>query len=478
MKTQWRIFLGFALILAAGFFFLGRFVAGDVRYQLAKATEVSMVDMANILAGFIETDTTTSHPATRQLAYVFDNNSSRRFSAQIYELTKSKVDVRVYVTDSKGIVLYDSDNGRAVGEDFSKKNDVFLTLKGKYGARTTRKDPSDPLTSVYYVAAPILFNGEIAGVVTVASPAERLNLFIETTRKKIFVFSILSFLAALLLSYLISLWITHPIKQLTRYARMVGEAPRQSPPQVGSGEMRVLGDALADMQEKLEGKRYVEETVQALTHQLKGPLSAIHGAAELLDEDVDPDARRRFLNNIYRESNRIQEIVDRMLNLAVVEKQKKLDNVTRVDMCELAKEISENLSTYSREHGVRIRVVADEAVRVSGDPFLLRQALENLIRNAVEFSPKDSTVGVKIGVDGSDALIRIVDEGTGIPDYAKARIFDRFYSLPRPDSGQKSSGLGLALVREVAVLHHGTIVLENGSDAGVIATFRLPISSD
>ena len=181
MKIQWRIFLGFALLLATGFFFLVRFVAGDVRYQLAKATEVSMVDMANILAGFIETDMTTPLPATDRMASVFNSNQSRRFSAQIYELTKSQVDVRVYVTAHRGIVIYDSNEGIGTGADFSKKNDVFLTLKGKYGARTTRKDLGDPLTSIYFVAAPIHFEGEIVGAVTVASPVTNLNFFIQNT---------------------------------------------------------------------------------------------------------------------------------------------------------------------------------------------------------------------------------------------------------------------------------------------------------
>ena len=160
MKIQWRIFLGFAVLLATGFFFLVRFVAGDVRYQLAKATEVAMVDMANILADFIETDMVTPLPSTDRMAAVFNNNQNRRFSAHIYELTKSRVEIRVYVTDQHGIVVYDSDEGCATGADFSEKNDVYLTLKGKYGARATRKDPKDPLTSIYYVAAPIHFEGK------------------------------------------------------------------------------------------------------------------------------------------------------------------------------------------------------------------------------------------------------------------------------------------------------------------------------
>ncbi|MCK5878547.1 MAG: two-component system sensor histidine kinase CreC, partial [Holophagae bacterium] len=475
MKIQWRIFLGFAVLLATGFFFLVRFVADDVRYQLAKATEVSLVDMANILADFIETDMATPLPETDRMAAVFHNNQNRRFSAHIYELTKSRVEIRVYVADHRGVVIYDSDEGRATGADFSEKNDVYLTLKGEYGARTTRRDLKDPLTSIYYVAAPIYFEKNIVGAVTVASPVANLNLFIQNSRKKIFVFAAAAFFMVLLLSYLISLWITGPIKRLTEYARSVGKEPRKPLPELGSGETKVLGKALADMQVELEGKRYVEETVQALTHQLKGPLSAIHGAAELLSEDMDTDDRRKFLNNISRESRRIQEIVDRMLKLAVVEKQKQLENVMPVNLVDLVNETEDSLSAFILERAVICRIESDDSPVVSGDRFLLRQAVENLIRNAIEFSPKGSTVTVKVSREELIGVIRVLDEGTGIPDYARERIFDRFYSLPRPDTGQKSSGLGLALVREVALLHQGTVALDNRPGAGVIATLRLPL---
>ena len=242
--------------------------------------------------------------------------------------------------------------------------------------------------------------------------------------------------------------------------------------------MKMLGDALADMQVELEGKRYVEETVQALTHQLKGPLSAIHGAAELLNEDMDVEARGQFLDNISRESLRIQEIVNRMLKLAVVEKQKQLEDVMPVNLVDLVKETEDGLAAFILESSVICRVEADDAPVVPGDRFLLRQAVENLIQNAIEFSPKGSTVTIKVIREEFNGVIHVLDEGTGIPDYAGKRIFERFYSLPRPDTGQKSSGLGLVLVREVALLHQGSIALENRSGGGAIATFRLPLQAD
>jgi two-component system sensor histidine kinase CreC len=100
-----------------------------------------------------------------------------------------------------------------------------------------------------------------------------------------------------------------------------------------------------------------------------------------------------------------------------------------------------------------------------GDEFLLENAVTNLLQNAIEFSPLTGTVTVSVERDGKRVLVRVLDEGPGIPDYALTKIFDRFYSLARPSTGKRSSGLGLCFAREVAHLHHGTVTLRNRLDA-------------
>ena len=98
---------------------------------------------------------------------------------------------------------------------------------------------------------------------------------------------------------------------------------------------------------------------------------------------------------------------------------------------------------------------------MSGDEFLLESAVTNLLQNATEFSPLDATVTVSLEREGKTAVVRILDEGPGIPAYALNKIFDRFYSLARPSTGKRSSGLGLCFAREVAHLHHGSVTVQN-----------------
>jgi two-component system sensor histidine kinase CreC len=112
---------------------------------------------------------------------------------------------------------------------------------------------------------------------------------------------------------------------------------------------------------------------------------------------------------------------------------------------------------------------------VNGDAFLLRQALVNLIENAADFSPPNGDIELRIAQSESDVRIEVADQGPGVPDYALPRVFERFYSLPRPGGGSRSSGLGLCFVAEVAALHDGGITLANREDRqGAVALLKLP----
>ncbi|MDD2800232.1 MAG: ATP-binding protein, partial [Methylococcales bacterium] len=118
-----------------------------------------------------------------------------------------------------------------------------------------------------------------------------------------------------------------------------------------------------------------------------------------------------------------------------------------------------------------------EELWVNGESFLLHQALSNLIDNAIAFSPTNTAIEISGERRNDSVELRIRDHGPGIPDYALDRLFERFYSLPRPSNGRKSTGLGLAFVREVALLHQGDIVVGNAVNGGAEAVLSLPLMS-
>ncbi|HEX6591133.1 MAG TPA: ATP-binding protein, partial [Moraxellaceae bacterium] len=129
-----------------------------------------------------------------------------------------------------------------------------------------------------------------------------------------------------------------------------------------------------------------------------------------------------------------------------------------------------------QQRSVQVTSAVSPCPPVSGDPFLLQLALSNLLENALAFSPDGSSMEAAITVEEGGLTFSLRDHGSGIPDYALPQIYDRFYSLPRPEGASRSSGLGLPLVREIAKLHGGRIRIANHPDGGVLASLDLPLA--
>ncbi len=475
MSLRARILLGFVVVIAAGFYYLVDWILDDLRPRYLEAVEETMVDMATVLAGLLSARVEDGSIPVEDFRAGLDLARRRHFEARIYELVKSHVDVRVTVTDDRGVVLFDSDGGRDEGKDYSRWNDVLRTLRGGYGARSTRVDPDDPVTSILHVASPVTAGGRTVGVLTVAKPTDTLHLFLWAARRKIAVAGAIAAGAVLLLGAAITIWFTRPIRRLTRYAEAIRDGKREPLPRLGRNEIGTMGRAMEGMREALARKDEVERYVQTLTHEVKGPLSAIRGAAELLAEEMPPERRARFLGNIRDEAGRIQRVVDRLLALSALEARQGLRDAAPLDLAALAAEAADRLAPAFASKGVRLVRDLPSPVPVRGERDLLFQAAENLLQNAVDFTPAGGVVTLAAAAgEGGGATLAVSDSGTGVPDYALARVFEKFFSLARPDTGRKSSGLGLSVVREVADLHGGEARLENRPEGGTRAALRLP----
>ncbi len=474
MKIRTRLCLALVALVAIGFYGLVDWIIDDLQPRYLEAMEESMIDTATLLASHLEQQVTEQTIEVDDLRATLTTAQRKRFAAGVYQLTKRKIDVRVYVTDSTGRVVFDSADGRDEGKDYSRWNNVIRTLRGEYGARTTRRDKTDATTAALHVSSPIMIEEEIAGTLTVCKPVDSAMLFLKQARSKVMRAGMIAALAVLLVGIIISSWITRPIQKLTQYANAVRDGRRPPLPLLGRNEIGRLGAAFEEMRDTLEGKQYVENYVQTLTHEMKSPLSAIDGAAELLAEEMSPAQRAKFLLNIRTESGRIQGLVERMLQLSSLEKRKGLLDTENVDVARLLHEVLTDLKPVLATKRLVPRTTSQGSGTVRGETFLIRQALSNLIQNAVDFSPTDATLDIAITHANDAVVVTISDGGPGVPDYARDKVFDRFYSLRRPDTGNRSSGLGLTFVREVAALHAGTVTLENAPGGGARARLTLP----
>ena len=187
------------------------------------------------------------------------------------------------------------------------------------------------------------------------------------------------------------------------------------------------------------------------------------------------EERAHFLVNITRETQRIQEIVDRMMELTALETRRALDRTEQVALAPLLQDIAASARTAASARNVEVRVAIEAQATTEGDPFLLRRAVSNLLDNAIDFSPAGREVVLTLQATSRLARITVRDRGQGIPDYAKDKVFEKFYSLARPHSRKKSTGLGLAFVKEIATLHRGRAELGNARSGGALAQLTLPL---
>ncbi len=500
MKIGLRILLGYFLIVAIAALLLGQVFLQEVKPGVRQAMEDTLVDTANMLAEIARDDFVDGTIANGDFARHVRALGGRDLGAEIWGFRKRNVSTRIYVTDARGIVVFDS-AGRDVGKDYSRWNDVLLTLRGRYGARSTRSDPNDEASSVMHVAAPIIDRDaqgkpKIIGVLTVAKPNQTIAPFIARSQRKILNWGFVLLGSALVVGLLAAWWLSRQLGALQRYAHAVTAGDRVAPPDA-AGEFGDLGRALETMREKLEGKQYVEQYVHALTHELKSPLAAIRGSAELLEADAiggpahvgAPDAsesappempaadRARFVATIRAQSERMAEMIDKLLALAAVEHRQRIEQPQTIDPAALVQDAATQAAAKFAQKQLHLRVEDEGAgATIAGDAFLLRQSLLNLFENAADFAPTGSEIEVRIVRAQSMLRIDVSDRGPGVPDYALTRVFERFYSLPRPQGGSRSSGLGLCFVGEAAELHGGRAELSNREGGGAVASILLPLA--
>ena len=186
-----KIILTFFVVFGFASYFLLNLFFNELKPGLRQSSEEVLVDMANVLAEVVSEEYAQFH-TEKERNLSLDNSDfslqinrfiKRHYQAKIFDIKKENSDLRIYITNDKGIVVYDSMN-IALGQDYSLWNDVYLTLKGEYGVRSTQSDPDNEESSVMYVAAPIYHHNRIVGVLTVAKPSLSLEPYFEQAKKQ------------------------------------------------------------------------------------------------------------------------------------------------------------------------------------------------------------------------------------------------------------------------------------------------------
>ena len=385
--------------------------------------------------------------------------------AKVFNLSGARV------VDATGCVVATS--GSDLGDCLDPLPEVRSALAGRYAAVVRQRisdQPEPPLTSIrrrgehrVFTATPVWHEGRVIGAVRMSRTAVAPGEWLWRNRDRMLGLVLACAVVLPLISYSISHAISRPLRDITAAAQAVagGESGRElAPKRLAAREIFSLADALERMRDALESRaRFIESFTADLGHELKTPVTAIRGAAELLQdgwETMDAAQRERFLANLEGDARRLESLVRELLTLARIE-----HGAEAAEPIAVVSFFESLLERYGDEVSLDARAAPDQ-VQMSRER--LSSAVRNLVENALHHGGGKG-VQVEVADDVGRLRVCVRDGGPGIPEAHRDRVFDRFFTTA-PESG--GTGLGLSIVRAVVESRGGRVALDTGPDGTTV----------
>ena len=327
--------------------------------------------------------------------------------------------------------------------------------------------------TVAEAAVPVRYQGRIASVIVFSAPVSGIVRSVAVVRHEILVAGGIALLLALLGGYLLTRALGRRMKRLERAAEHMAAGDFGHTIPVDSGdELGQLGTAFNEMQgqlAQLESAR--KKFIATASHELRTPIFSLGGFVELLeDEDLDAATRRRFLDQVGQQVERLRKLSVDLLDLSRLESGTLELRPEQVDLRELTRSVSGEFEPTLAQHDSHIELrLAARRIEALCDPVRVAQIMRILIDNALTHTPRGTQIVITAGQIDGHARLAVRDNGEGIDPLAMPRIFEPFYTA---DDAQ-GSGLGLAIASELAERMDGRLVVD--SEPGQTTfTFEIP----
>lgn len=395
----------------------------------------------------------------------------------IVERSLAGTNIRGVVTNASYTVIYDNNSeADMVGKVFMR--DVLKrAIDGEQADSMFDSDSGKTTT----VSVPIENNGIIVGGVYLAENVSSISDTIDTIKTSLIIFSVLIIFIIGMLSIGISYIITQPMSEFIAAAKAISKGDFSHRVSVrGISEMSQMGRTLnymCDELNALDEKR--KNFVSDVSHELKTPMAGIKLLCDSLVEAENPDMAtiREFLGDMSEEIDRLTRLINRLLTLSRLDAGTNL-SFAEADITALVANVIRSLKNIASEKGISIEYsfkgCSNRMLMIDYDK--IYEAVYNIVDNAIKYAPESGSVGVRVGCDDGYCVIEIEDNGSGIPDGEKLKIFDRFYRLDDSrarDTG--GTGLGLAISKEAVLLHGGSVEVVDAPEQGSIFIIKLPL---
>ncbi len=438
------------------------YILGVLEERLYETEQVNMFAKANIIA-----DAISPH---------MNGFVSEEASEDVKKIL-SGTNIRGVAVNNACYVIFDT-NSELLGKVFIR--DIVNTAA--VGVQAFKIAEDEQGHNMLSVAVPVKNGNTTTGVVYLIETIDGLDKTISYVTVNLLMVSVLISVLVGMLSLGMSFIVTSPIDEFIAVAKEISKGNFDKKVTVkGHNEFAEMAETLNFMTDELEG---IEEKrrkfVSDVSHELKTPLATIKLICDSIVNTPDPDAEmiREFLSDLSDEVDRLTRIVERLLTLTKLDSGNSTPKFVAVDLAAMIHAIVRNLTPKGDEKNIILYSNLTPEIReeVMLDYDKIWEAIYNLIDNAIKYSPENGFVRVSLLKDGKFAVIKVEDNGPGIPETERERIFERFYRLDDSrarDTG--GTGLGLAIAKEAVLLHGGTIDVTSEGEMGSIFSIRLPV---
>lgn len=408
-------------------------------------------------------------------------------SAALYEIALEKgreLSGRVLFQNRAGVVQTDSFsmlNGRKV-----ETKEVLEVLSGakdtSYGFHRIENSDGTSFWSVYYTSA-IIRNSETIGAVVVSQSIQDVVDHASRIRYRFLYVFLIATLMILVAAFFGTRPISKPIEQLKEGAMNIAGGNLKTRVNIkGDTELSDLGNAFNKMTMQLENvDKQRSEFVSNASHELKTPLTSMKILAEslLYQEGVEEAVYQDFLQDIDHEINRLNHLINDLLLLTKLEDIETIPNAAEANIAEMVEQIVKMLQPIAGQKNIALSTHLSGNIYIECAPVMLRQAINNLVDNAIKYSHEGGHVDIRVYAQKQNVYIEVEDSGEGIAQEHIDHIFDRFYRVDKARSRETGgNGLGLHIVLKVVNIHGGRVDITSVPGQGSIFTIVLPIRKE
>lgn len=373
---------------------------------------------------------------------------STDLEADQYDLWEDEL--RVTLIDAEGAVLYDSRADRDEMENHRQRPEIEEAFREGEGT-AIRYSSTLSIHTFYY--AQRLPDGS---VLRIGKNSESITSIMVNTMAVVLVISILVFAASALVSHLLTRRLMEPVEQMAENMMRVDETRVYA-------EMRPFVAMIKEQHvDIIKSARMRQEFTANVSHELKTPLTAISGYAELIRGGMTQgEDTKRFAGEIHRNANRLLSLINDIIKLTELSESEHRIEMGPVDLYEQALSCAETMAFTAKEQAVSLHVEGEQTI-VTANPGLMEELLYNLCSNGIRYNKRGGSVIITVGSRDGRVFLRVEDTGIGIPKESQERVFERFYRVDKSRSKSTGgTGLGLAIVKHIVAQHNAAITLES-----------------